>query len=212
MTSPIEPPDESKYQRELGRIIGRYTGGVRTARVYATEFIRWRSTEIDAGSALSDLLAVRDLFTDIDDYCPDYIPEPWDPMWISETEMRQRLMNDRIPALEDLFGEDFIEAHSPDADYLAKCEELARRVDIALVSYSTGRIDGDIFVADIYAIQDDGDRWQVFHELLDTAYSDAAALEMGSPDIGSDSYGRDARLLAAQRAQTLESAFGLTAD
>ncbi|MGC7300864.1 hypothetical protein RA993_05460, partial [Mycobacteroides abscessus subsp. abscessus] len=56
------------------------------------------------------------------------------------------------------------------------------------------------------------DQWQIFHDLFDTSYADAAELEMGSPDIGSDAYGRDARVLAADRSQALESAFGLTSD
>ncbi|MUM19105.1 hypothetical protein FZI91_07340 [Mycobacterium sp. CBMA271] len=191
----------------LGQIVGRYVGGVITARIYASEFMLWRSDEIQIGGRLSDLPVVSELFTDINDYCADYIPSPWDPLWISEAEMRHRLMTERIPALEELFGKGVVEVQSPDDAYLARREQLARRIGKALVDYAGGTTSSGTFIADIYAIQADGDRWQVFHELFDTAYSDAAALEMGSPDVGSDSYGRDAKMLAAERARTLQGTF-----
>lgn len=162
--------------------------------------------------AVVDDPVVRDMFTDLEDYVPAYQPpDPSEPQAISEAEMHRRLIDERIPALEGRYGR-FIELHTPDAEYLSKQADLARRIRDLSSAYAQGTLSAEDFIADIYSVQDVGDQWQVFHDLLDTSYADAAELEMGSPDVGSDAYGRDARLLAAERARVLESTFGLTAD
>lgn len=167
---------------------------------------------MDSDVSLTDLPVMRAMFGDTNDYCADYIPKPWDPLWINETEMRDRLIEKHIPVLKELYGEKSIVIDSPDPDYLTKQSHLALGIRHLLIAYMNRAITGETFIADIYSVQDVGDQWQVFHDLLDTSYADAAELEMGSPDVGSDAYGRDARLLAAERARALESTFGLTAD
>lgn len=162
--------------------------------------------------AVVDDPVVRDMFTDLEDYVPAYQPpDPSEPQAISEAEMRRRLIEERIPHLEERYGK-LIELDSPDPEYLSKQADLAGRIRDLSSAYAQGMLSAEDFIADIYSVQDVGDQWQVFHDLLDTSYADAAELEMGSPDVGSDAYGRDARLLAAERARALESTFGLTAD
>ncbi|WP_234802672.1 hypothetical protein [Mycobacteroides salmoniphilum] len=152
------------------------------------------------------------MFVDLEDYVPAYQPpDPSESHQISETEMRRRLIEERVPALEERYGK-LIAVQSPDPEYLTKQTDLARQIDDLLSAYAQGGSSGEDFIAGVYAVQDLGDQCQVFHDLFDTAYADASELEMGSPDIGSDAYGRDARLLAAERAQTLERTFGLAAD
>ncbi|WP_078293011.1 hypothetical protein [Mycobacterium sp. D16R24] len=210
MTHEAHQSEAPAYLSALGRLVGQYLGGTITARIYARDFMSLRSRFItDPGV---DDPTVREMFVDLEDYVPAYQPpDPSEPHQISEAEMHRRLLEERVPALEERYGK-LIRIQSPDPEYLTKQADLARRINDLLFVYAQGGSSGEDFIAGVYAVQDLGDQWQVFHDLFDTAYADASELEMGSPDIGSDAYGRDARLLAAERARTLESTFGLTAD
>ncbi|OAT70013.1 hypothetical protein AWB85_01010 [Mycobacteroides immunogenum] len=210
MTHEAHHTGEATFFTALGKLVGQYLGGTITARVYARNFMSLRSRFI-TGAAVDDP-TVRDMFTDIEDYVPAYQPsDPTETHVISEAEMRRRLIEERIPHLEARYGR-LIELDSPDTEYLSKQADLARRIRDLSSAYAQGTLAPEDFIADIYSVQDVGDQWQVFHDLLDTSYADAAELEMGSPDVGSDAYGRDARSLAAERTKALDSTFGLTAD
>lgn len=210
MTNEAHHTEEAAFFTALGKLAGQYLGGTITARVYARNFMSLRSRFI-TGAAVDDP-TVRDMFTDIEDYVPAYQPsDPTETHVISEAEMRRRLIEERIPHLEERYGK-LVELDSPDTEYLSKQADLARRIRDLSSAYAQGTLAAEDFIADIYSVQDVGDQWQVFHDLLDTSYADAAELEMGSPDVGSDAYGRDARSLAAERTKALESTFGLTAD
>lgn len=210
MTHEAHHTEETTFFAALGKLIGQYLGGTITARIYARNFMSLRSRFI-TGAAVDDP-TVRDMFTDLEDYVPAYQPtDPAETHVISEAEMRRRLIEERIPLLEERYGK-LIELDSPDPEYLTKQADLARRIRDLSSAYAQGTLSAEDFIAGIYSVQDVGDQWQVFHDLLDTSYADAAELEMGSPDVGSDAYGRDARLLAAERTRSLESTFGLTTD
>ena len=210
MTQDVHHSEAAAFLSALGGLIGQYLGGTITARIYTRNFMSLRSRFIT--DAVVDDPAVREMFTDLEDYVPAYQPpDPAEPHAISEAEMRRRLIDERVPALEERYGR-FLELHTPDAEYLTKQNDLARKIYDLQSAYARGSVSGEDFVTSIYEIQDLGDQWQIFHDLFDTAYADAAELEMGSPGIGSDAYGRDARLLAAERAQTFERTFGSAAD
>ncbi|AMU67695.1 hypothetical protein [Mycobacteroides abscessus] len=210
MTQEAQRTEDAAFFAALGKLIGQYLGGTITARIYARDFMSLRSRFI-TDAAVDDPTA-RDMFTDLEDYVPAYQPpDPAEVHAISEAEMRRRLIEERVPALEERYGK-IVALVSPDPEYLTKQHDLACRINDLSSAYAHGAISGEDFIAGIYGVQDIGDQWQIFHDLFDTSYADAAELEMGSPDIGSDAYGRDSRMLAADRSQALESAFGLTSD